>query len=516
MIQKIQRNIHRPFTRRRLPHVKSRPASEHLRVIPLGGVEEIGKNMTVVEYKNDIVIIDAGLQFPNEDHPGINYLIPNTKYLEERRDNIRAIIISHGHLDHVGGLPYITERLGNPRIYATRLSKAMILKRNEEFPHLTPMDIQEISSKDRITLGTHMKARFFDITHTIPDAVGIIIETDMGNVVYPGDLKINHDGKGNPSKKEVELFESLGKEKNLILMLESTNVERPGFSFTEADVHRNLEKLFLETKGRIIVSTFASLLERILEIINIAEKLGRKVAIDGRSIKVNLEIAEELGFSKFKRGTFIPIEDIEKYPPEKIISIVTGAQGEENAVLMRIAEKRHKHIRIHKGDTVFLSASAIPGNEKSIDSLKDNLTKQGARVIHYGIADIHSSGHAYKEELRILHKVMHAKFFIPVHGTYFRLSANADIGREVGTPESHMVVPSHDGAIIETDGEKISELKESAPSNLVVVDGLGVGDVKEVVLRDRQALAQDGIFVIVAVVDTQSGKVRNSPDSRSR
>ncbi len=490
--------------------------SDNLRIIPLGGVEEVGRNMTAIEYKGDIVIIDAGLQFPGEEHPGISYIIPNTKYLEMRKDKIRGIIISHGHLDHVGGIPYIIDRIGNPPIYATRLSKAMILKRNEEFPHLPRVNIVEITSKDVIPLGKNLRARFFDITHTIPDAVGIILETDLGNVIYPGDFKINHDGKGNPSESELVLFEKLGKENNLVLMLESTNVERPGFSFTEAEVHKNLERLFRETKGRIIIATFASLLERIIEVVRIAEKLGRKVAIDGRSIKVNLEIATELGIAKFKKGTFVPIEEFETFPPEKILAIVTGAQGEENAVLMRTADKRHKHIKIHKGDTVYLSASAIPGNEKSIDKLKDDLTRQGAKVIHYGIEAIHSSGHAYREELRILHRVMRSKFFIPVHGNYYRLAMNGELAKETGMPETSVAVPDRNGVIIETDGKTISPIKEMAPSSLVVVDGSGVGDVKEVVLRDRQALAEDGIFVVVATVETKTGKVLNSPDIISR
>lgn len=488
----------------------------NLRIIPLGGVEEIGKNMTAIEYKGDIVVIDAGFQFPGEEHPGISYIIPNTKYLESRKDKIRALIVSHGHMDHVGGIPYIIERIGNPPIYATRLSKAMILKRNEEFPQLPPANIIEITSKDVIQLGKHFKARFFDSTHTIPDAVGIVLETELGNIVYPGDFKINHDGKGNPSEAELVLFEKMGKENNLILMLESTNVERPGFSFTEAEVHKNLERLFSETKGRIVIATFASLLERIIEIVHIAEKLGRKVAIDGRSIKVNLEIAKELGIAKFKKGTFVPIEEFESFPPDKILAMVTGAQGEENAVMMRTAEKRHKHIKIHKGDTVYLSASAIPGNERSIDKLKDDLTRQGAKVIHYGIEAIHSSGHAYREELRLLHKVMKAKFFIPVHGNYYKLAMNAELAKETGMPENHIAIPQKNGAIIETDGQKIMELKESAPSTLVVVDGSGASDVKEVVLRDRQALAEDGIFVAVATVDMKTGKVRNSPDIISR
>lgn len=484
-----------------------------VRIIPLGGVEEIGRNMTVIEYGNDIVVIDAGLEFPQEETPGIDYIIPNTKYLEARKHKIRGLIISHGHLDHVGAIPYLIERLGLPPIYTTKLTKAMILKRQEEFPHSRRLHIEEIKSDSMIKLG-QLKARFFDITHTIPDAIGTILETPFGNVIYPGDFKIELDVKGKPM--HIDQYTKLGKEKNLVLLMESTNAEAPGFSIPEKTVHQNLEKIIAGAKGRVITGTFSSLLERIIEIIKIAERHGRKVVIDGFSMKANVEIAKELGFFKPKKDTIITADRISSYPPEKIVAICTGAQGEENAALMRIANRKHKYIRIQKDDAIILSSSIIPGNERNIQNLKDNLARQGAKIIHYKVADVHASGHAYQEELKLMLKMLRPKFLIPIHGYYFMLKTNADLAESVGISKENIAIPLNNGSIIEVTKEKIHLLKESVPANLVMVDGLGVGDVQEVVMRDRQALAQDGIFVVITIIDSQTGKVRNSPDIISR
>ena len=496
-------------------HKTKLPADQkNIRIIPLGGVEEIGRNMTVIEYKDDIIIVDAGLQFPQEETPGIDYIIPNTQYLESRRGRIRGLVISHGHLDHVGAIPYLISKIGNPTIYTTQLTKAMILKRQEEFPHGPKLRIEEVKPGQKIRVGQNLKLDFFAITHTIPDAIGTIIETPLGNVIYPGDFKIERDSRGNPVK--IDNFITLGKQKNLVLLLESTNAEAPGFSISEKTVRENLEKIINETSGRIIVGTFSSLIERIIDIAEIAEKAGRKVVIDGYSMKANIEIAKELKFFNPKKQVFLPAENIEEYPPNKIIAICTGAQGERNAALMRIANKKHKYIKIHKGDTIILSSSIIPGNERSIQNLKDNLARQGAKIIHYKVADVHASGHAYQEELKLMMKMIKPKFLIPVHGYYFMLKTNADLAESIGIPPENVVVPLNNGVIIETDGRKIETIKETAPSNYVMVDGLGVGDVKEIVLRDRQMLAQDGIFVVIAVIDSQTGKIKNSPDIITR
>lgn len=484
-----------------------------VRIIPLGGVEEVGRNMTVVEYDNDIIILDAGLGFPLEETPGIDYLLPNTKYLEERKHKIRGLIISHGHLDHIGGVPYLIERLGLPVIYTTRLTKAMILKRQEEFPHGPTIHIDEVKSGDKISLGK-LKAKFFDISHTMADAIGTIIETPIGNVIYPGDFKIERDAKDKPI--HLEQYSKIGKENNLVLLMESTNAEVPGFSLAEKTVHQNLEKIIRAAKGRVITGTFSSNLERIIELMEIADRCGRKIIIDGFSMKANVEIVAELGFFKPRRDLSIAVERIDDYPPEKILVVCTGSQGEENAALVRIANRKHKYIKIRKDDTIILSSSAIPGNELSIQNLKDNLARQGAKIIHYKVSEIHASGHAYQEELKMMVKMMNPKFLVPVHGYYFMLKTNADSAESIGMRGENIVIPLNNGSIIEATRDKIHLLKESVAGNYVMVDGLGVGDVKEVVLRDRQMLAQDGIFVIITVIDSQTGKVRNSPDIISR
>ena len=484
-----------------------------IRIIPLGGVEEIGRNMTVVEYGNDIVVLDAGLEFPVEETPGIDYIIPNTKYLETHKHKIRGLIISHGHLDHIGAIPYLIDKIGFPVIYTTRLTKAMILKRQEEFPHSRTLHIDEVKTGDRIRLG-QLNIRFFSISHTIPDAIGTIIETPLGNIIYPGDFKIETDAKENPIR--VEEYIKLGKEKNLVLLMESTNAEAPGFSIPEKTAHQNLEKIISQAKARVITGTFSSQLERIIELIEIAGRHNRKVVIDGYSMKANVEIAAELGIFKPRRDLIIPVERLNDYPPEKILIICTGSQGEESAALMRIANRKHKYIKIQKDDVVILSSSVIPGNERSIQSLKDNLARQGAHIIHYKTAEIHASGHAYQEELKLMVKMLKPKFLIPVHGYYFMLKTNADLAESIGMPGENIAIPFNNGAVIEVTKDKIHLLKEGVTANYVMVDGLGVGDVKEIVLRDRQMLAQDGIFVIITVIDSQTGKVRNSPDIISR
>jgi ribonuclease J len=311
-------------------------------------------------------------------------------------------------------------------------------------------------------------------------------------------------------------YAEIGKLNNLVLLLESTNSEEPGFSISEREARDNLKIVLKDAKGRVIIGAFSSLLERIIEIISVAEELGRKVAIDGYSLKSNIEIMQAAGFFKPGKDVMIPVEKINDYPPEKVIAICTGSQGEENAVLMRVANKKHKYIKIMPKDTIILSSSVIPGNEKSVQILKDNMARQGAKIVHYGIIDVHASGHANQEELKLMTKLINPKFFVPIHGNFSMLKNNSELAMSLGIPEKNIVVPLNNGAMIEVTKDKIEVLAESAPANYVMVDGLGVGDVKEVVLRDRQMLAQDGMFVIIAVIDSKTGRVRNSPDIISR
>ncbi|MEK7478199.1 MAG: ribonuclease J [Patescibacteria group bacterium] len=490
-------------------------APGNIRIVILGGVEEIGKNMTAIEIDGDIIVVDAGFAFPGEEAPGVDYIIPDTTFLEERKDRIRGVFITHGHLDHIGGIPYIMNKIGNPPIYTSLLSAVMIKKRQEEFPHLPPLNLQVINENDAPRLGK-IKVRFFATTHTIPDSLGAIIETPYGNIICTGDIKIEHQN-GVPIKEETELFKKLGNEKNLVLMSDSTNVERIGFSFSEKEVQANVKKIIDEVKGRVIISTFSSLFDRLVYIIMACEELGKKVAIEGRSMKTNIEIAKELGILKVKKDTLISTESIDEYPDNKIVVLATGAQGDEYAALMRIAQKEHRLIKIKRGDTVLLSASVVPGNEKAVQKLKDNLSRLRARIVHYGIANIHSSGHSYQGEVEWILRMIRPQFFIPVHGHHHMLRVHADLAMKVGIPEKNIIVPDNGSVIDITDGgKKIESLKETASSRVVMVDGLGTNNVKEVVIRDRQMLSEDGMFVLIALIDIKTGKIRKSPDIISR
>lgn len=492
-------------------------STDSIRIIPLGGVEEIGKNMTVIEYGNDIIVIDIGFQFKDENTPGIDYILPNTKYLEERKDRVRAVIVTHGHLDHIGGIPYVMPRIGNPPLYTRMLTSVMIKKRQEEFPQFPPLDIKVVEKNESITIGG-LKIRFFAVTHTIPDAMGIIIETPHGSIVHTGDLKLDHV-EGIPTEEEEEEYARAFKDqKVLLLMADSTNVENPGFSIPEKVVHKNIEEIIKNVKGRLIIATFASLLERMLKIIEFAEKYGKKVVIEGRSMKTNIEICRNLGILKPKKDTLITVEQMDALPPERVIILATGAQGDEFAAMMRISNKTHKYVKINKRDTILLSSSVIPGNERPVQKLKDNLSRQGAHIIHYRIADVHSSGHANREETKWIHQKIRPKFFMPVHGYHYMLRVHGEIAKEAnGLTENEIIIPDNGSVVeIQDKGAKITKLKEKAPSGIVMVDGFSVGDIQDVVIRDRQMLAQDGIFIVFAIINAQTGKLKKSPDIISR
>jgi ribonuclease J len=516
----------RPSIARSLTHSKGEDtipplAPDSIRIIPLGGVEEIGRNMTAIECGDDIVVIDIGFQFKDENTPGIDYILPNTKYLEERQNKIRAVLITHGHLDHIGGIPYIMPRIGNPPLYTRLLTSILIQKRQEEFQHVPKLDIKVVEKEETLTLGK-LKIKFFAVTHTIPDAMGIIVQTPYGSIVHTGDLKLDHVD-GVPTEEETAEYDRAfnsptGEQKVLLLMADSTNVENPGFSIPEKAVHKNIEEIIKNVKGRLIIATFSSLLERLLRIIDFAEKYGKKVVVEGRSMKSNIEICKHLGLMKAKEETMISSEAMESYPPDRIIILATGAQGDEFAAMMRMSNKTHTKIRITPRDTIMLSSSVIPGNERAVQKLKDNLSRQGAKIIHYRIADVHSSGHANRDETAWIHRKIHPKFFIPLHGYHYMLRVHGDIAKEAnGLKEEDVVIPDNSSIIeIQNGGTKIVKLKEKAASGLVLVDGFSVGDVQDVVIRDRQMLAQDGIFIVFGIINAANGKLKKSPDIISR
>ncbi len=466
-----------------------------------------------LEYKNEIVIIDVGLQFPEDETPGIDYIIPNTAYLEKKKANIQGIILTHGHYDHIGALPHLLAQLGNPPIYATSITKAIIERRQEDFPNAPKMNVITVKSGDSLKISNYFDAVFFGVPHTIPETIGVLMKTPIGNIVHFADFRVDYNDEGQP--QGLEDFEKVAKMGVHTFMVDSTNAEKPGHSVSEKTVERNLEEIFKVAKGRIIVATFASLLTRIAEIIKIAEKLGRKVALNGYSMKTNIQIAQALGFIKTKEGTIISGEEVNKYKDEKIIILSTGAQGESNAGLMKMINGEHRHIKIKIGDTFILSSSIIPGNERSVQSVKDNLARQGAIVYHSALVDIHSSGHAPKDDLKLVMDILKPKFLVPVHGYYFMRAANGQSAREVGIPKENVFLMDN-GQVAELTKESFIVTKETVPAYYVMVDGLGVGDVEEVVLRDRRALAAEGMIVIIMTMDRDKGKLLKNPDIISR
>jgi len=484
-----------------------------LRIIPLGGLEEVGKNMIVLEYQGKILIIDMGIQFPNADMLGVDYIIPNISYLKGREKNILGVVFTHGHYDHIGAIPYLINQLGNPPLFATPLTKGIILKRQEDFSRLSPLNIKEIKREDKISLPP-FSIKTFPQNHNIPDGVGLLIETPAGKILHTGDFKFDYTPIAN-GPTDISKIANLASKGILLLMSDSTNAEVPGHSLSEKVIQENLEKIFEKSEGRIIAATFASLLSRIQELINLAEKFKRKVIIDGYSMKANTEIAISLSYLKMRKDTLISPRELCHFPDKRILIICTGSQGEGDASLMRLAHKDHQFLSVKKGDTVIFSSSTVPGNERSVQELKDLLSWQGAKIFHSQIMDIHASGHAQQEELKTMINVVKPKFFMPIHGSHYMLEVHKDLALSLGIPQKNIII-GENGNIIEMTEGKIKVRKEKVAASYVMVDGLGIGDVGEVVLRDRQAMAKDGMFVIVVVVDSTTGKVRQSPDIISR
>lgn len=486
----------------------------NLRIIPLGGCEEVGRNMTVFEYGKDIVILDMGIQFPEEDMPGINYVIPNTKYLRGKEKNIRAIIFSHGHMDHIGAAPLLLDKLGNPRIIGRPFTIELIKFRQEDHSSGSSkrLKITYVKNiKDEIKLGA-FTIKFFQVDHAIMDAIGITLYTPSATVIHPGDWMIEHKPIG---RKEIKYNELSKLPKPTVLMLESIGSTNTNKQITEKEMFDNLERLIKNAFGRVIIATFSSQVQRVKQILEFASRIDKKVILDGFSMKMSVEIARKLGYVKAGKGTIIPINKINDYPDNKIIIICTGAQGEENAALPRIVNGDHKFIKMKKNDTVIFSSSVVPGNERTVQRLKDKLYRLSDNIIHSDIMDVHTSGHSNIKDIQEIIRQINPTYFIPVYANHFMLKEAAKIAHKMGIAKDKIIVPDN-GSVIEVNKQSIKVDKEKVPTNYIFVDGSGIGDVGEIVLNDRRKLAENGMFVIVVAVDKKTGQVKGSPDIISR
>ncbi|MBU1922420.1 ribonuclease J [Patescibacteria group bacterium] len=498
---------------------KSRPAAKarlergpRLRVIPLGGLEEVGRNCTLIEYANDIIIIDMGLQFPEEDMPGIDYIIPNIAYLKGREKNIRGVIITHGHYDHIGAIPHLIPRLGNPPIYSLPLTNAIIKKRQEDFKK-QGLNLVNLKIDDILTLG-RFKLEFFRVNHNIPDSLGVVVHSPAGTIIHTGDWKLDHN-PADDKPADLGRIAEIGKRGVVALLSDSTNASQLGSQISETEIGTNLEQIIKDAPGRIIIGTFASLLVRVKQIIETAEKLGKRVAIDGYSMKTNIDIAKQLGYIRFNPRTLISVDQVESYAPDKIIILCTGAQGEQRASLMRVANGEHRTLSIRPGDTVVFSSSVIPGNERTIQRLKDTLARKGAEIIHYQMMDVHAGGHAKSEDVKLMIRLVNPQYFVPIEGNHYLLRLNAKVAESIGFNPRNIFVADN-GQVMEFSKNTGVLTQKRVPTDYVFVDGLGVGDISQIVLRDRKVLAEDGMVVVIATIEAKTGKIIGNPDIISR
>lgn len=483
-----------------------------VKIIPLGGLNEIGKNFTLIECSNDIIAVDCGIAFPDAEMPGVDLVIPDFSYAEKNKERIRGIVITHGHEDHIGGLPYFLKKINVP-VYATRLTCGLIEGKLAEHGLLGSVKLNVVTPKQTVKFGC-MAVEFIRVNHSIPDAVGMAFHTPAGVIVHTGDFKVDY----TPIEGEIidlARFAELGNKGVLALMADSTNAERPGFTMTERKVGESFEKLFTQAEGkRIIIATFASNIHRVQQIVNNAEKSGRKVAISGRSMVNVIGKGIELGYLKCPKGIFVDIDMVDKYPPEKIVLITTGSQGEPMSALTRMAMNEHRKVSITPNDFIIISATPIPGNEKFVTRVVNELMKSGATVVYEAMYDVHVSGHACQEELKLILSLTKPKFFLPVHGEYKHLSKSKLLAEAIGIPHENVIIGGL-GSVIETDGVDM-RITGQVQAGAVLVDGLGVGDVGAIVLRDRKRLSEDGLIIAVATVCRNSGEILSGPDVVSR
>ncbi|MDD5287549.1 MAG: ribonuclease J [Dehalococcoidales bacterium] len=486
-------------------------AKTRLKIIPLGGLSEIGKNMMVMEYEDDIIIIDAGLMFPEEEMMGVDLVIPDISYLLDKKEKIRGIIVTHGHEDHIGAMTYLLPQLNVP-VYSTKLTNGLISVKLKEHKGLTNADLRIVPPGEKITLGK-FRVEFFPVCHSIPDAVGFIISTPVGTLVHTGDFKLDYTPvSGKPT--DLSRLAQVGSQGVLLLLSDSTYAELPGYTPSERVVGESLDRIMAEAPGRVLIATFSSLISRIQQVIDAADRYNRRVCVVGRNMTEIVRMALDLGYLKAPGNILARIDELKGLPHNRIVFITTGTQGEPTSALVRIANRDHKQLHIIPGDTVIISATPIPGNEAVVARTIDNLFKQGAQVLYNNIAQVHVHGHASQEELKLLMNIVKPKFFVPVHGEYRHLSLHSKLAQSVGIPKENIFV-MEDGDVLELDQNSAKITGRINASN-VYVDGLSVGDIGTVVLRDRQMLSRDGIVVVIIAVNRQTGKLVGRPDIVSR
>lgn len=510
----------KPFVKKDRPQrmraitLKGTRGDEVLRIIPIGGCEEVGRNMTMFEYGRDIIILDMGIQFPEEDMPGIDYIIPNISYLKGREKDVKGVVLSHGHLDHIGATPILLEKLGYPVVVARDLTTALVKHKLEDYKkgNAKKLKVVRINSIDDVVTLGKFTIKFFQVEHSIMDAVGVSVITPAGTAIHPGDWTMERDENG---KCAIDYTHLQSLPKPSVLMLESLGALNNKRHGTYEEMYKNLHHILQKASGRIVIGTFSSQIERIKWVIKAAGDLGKKVALDGYSMKMNVKIAQELGYIKPEKDVLIDIKKIDDYPDDKVVIVCTGAQGEENAVLMRIVNGTHRTLKLRKNDTVIFSSSVIPGNERSIQRLKDNIYRQCDTVLHGDIMDVHVSGHATRTDILDMINQIKPTYFMPVYANHYFLKEAANLAAQNGFDRNKIFVPDN-GSVLEVNHQAALMLETKVPSDYVFVDGLGVSDSQNIVLRDRQVLSEDGMIVVIATVDSKTGRLIQNPDIISR
>ncbi|MDD2681168.1 MAG: ribonuclease J [Patescibacteria group bacterium] len=518
-VQKTKTPQRASFNNPKTTLYKQNDNGDYVKVIVLGGLEEVGRNMTLIECNKEIIIIDMGLQFPEEDMPGIDYIIPNISYLRDKTDWIKGVIITHGHYDHIGGIPHIMGEIGNPPMFMGALTAGLVQKRHQEYKNAPQLKIKLINEGLNLKLGASFNLEFTRVNHSIPDCFAVIASTPLGKIMHTGDFKIDFTPV-NDKPADLQRLAQIGNSGIMMLMSDSTDATHPGYQVSESAIGEEMGRIFEKIEGRIIIGTFASQISRVQKILELAQRFGRRVSLQGRSMNSNVEIAHEIGYLKFDPKIIINDNELNSIPDNKVLIIGTGAQGESNAFLSRVVNGEHRSVHIKQGDTVLFSSSVIPGNERSIQNLMDMVVRQGAHIIHYRMLDIHAGGHAKAEDLKLMMRLIKPEYFMPIEANHYMLRAHAELAEQVGIAKENIFVADNGQAVLfqkNNNGKSIGSLtKEKVPSDYVMVDGLGVGDVSEVVLRDRLMMAGDGMIVIIATIDAKTGNIIGNPDIISR